>query len=278
MTVLLGKTILITGAGKGLGRLLALRLADLGSKLTLWDKDDEALRDLQSSLLEKGIIVQCTCLDLSDHRAVEHAGQSLLSEIDHVDVLINNAGIVFGKTVLELTSDDVELLFRVNAITPINIVRLVLPGMLRAGGGHIVNISSAAGMVGIPRLSVYSATKAALLSFDDGLRMELKSSGAPVRTTIICPFFIDTGMFTGVTSRFSWLLPILPKDYVADRIIAGLLSNAERIILPRFVYSVYLMRLLPVGLFDRLAKFFGLTESMRSFKESTSVLAKKGDA
>jgi all-trans-retinol dehydrogenase (NAD+) len=141
--------------------------------------------------------------------------------------------------------------------------------MIADGDGHIVTIASAGGIAGTARLVDYCSSKFAAFGFDESLRLELKRTGAPVRTTIVCPFYINTGMFDGVTSRFGWLIPILEPDDVVRRIVRAIEKDHARLIMPWFVYSTFLVRLLPVPLYDWLCDFFGISRSMDGFKGRT---------
>ena len=100
---------------------------------------------------------------------------------------------------------------------------------------------------------------------DESLRLELKRLGSRIRTTVVCPFYITTGMFTGVKTRFQWLLPILEPEYATDRILLAIERDHRRLIMPRVVYSTYLGRVLPVSLFDSLMEFLGVNRSMDDF-------------
>ena len=147
--------------------------------------------------------------NLAERASIEAAAARTLQEHGAVDILINNAGIVDGKRLLEATDAEIERTFAVNTLALFRTVRAFLPGMLAQGAGHIVTIASASGIAAVPRLADYSASKAAAIAFDESLRLELKHDGAPVRTTVVCPFYIRTGMFEGVRTRFPLLLPIM---------------------------------------------------------------------
>ncbi len=97
--------------------------------------------------------------------------------------------------------------------------RAFLPPMIERNAGHIVNLASAAGLVGSCPETDYAASKHATVGFDAALRMELRREAPSVRTTVICPYYIGTGMFAGVRTRFPWLLPSLKEDHLAERII-----------------------------------------------------------
>jgi all-trans-retinol dehydrogenase (NAD+) len=265
MTNLLAKKVLITGAASGIGRLMATRLAARGAHLILWDLNAPGLDALRSELAAKGAKVQTYTCDLAQRDAINSTAARVLEECGGVDVLINNAGIVNGKSLLDSSDDEIERTFRINTLALFSTTRAFLPGMLARGTGHVVNIASAAGLAGVPRLADYSASKFAVVGFDESLRLELKHQGSQVVTTLVCPFFIDTGMFRGVKTRFSWLLPILDADEVAERIVRAIECDHRRLVLPRFVLAALLMRALPPRAFDTVMAFFGITRSMDEF-------------
>ena len=159
----------------------------------------------------------------------------------------------------------IERTFDVNALAHFWTVRAFLPAMVERNRGHIVTVASAGGLVAAPRLADYSASKFAAVGFDEALRLELASQGLDIKTTLVCPFYVKTGMFEGVKTRFSWLLPILEPEYVADRIVKAIEKNRRRLIMPRFAYTSFALRLLPVPVFDFLIDFFGVSRSMENF-------------
>jgi all-trans-retinol dehydrogenase (NAD+) len=131
--------------------------------------------------------------------------------------------------------------------------------------GHIVTIASAIAFAGVPRLTDYVASKFAAVGFNEALRLDLRRQGSSVCTTCVHPYYISTGLFAGVKTRFSWLLPILEPEYVADRIIWAIRNNRRRLIMPRFVILALALRWLPPTWFDLLMDFFGVNESMDEF-------------
>jgi all-trans-retinol dehydrogenase (NAD+) len=265
MTDLRDRNVLITGAAQGIGLLVAERIARRGARLILWDLDAVALEAARTRVAAAGGSVVVHALDLADRAALDEAAARTLAECGTVDVLVNNAGIVSGRRLLEQDDAALERTFAVNTLALFRTVRAFLPGMLEAGRGHVVTIASASGIAAVPRLTDYSASKAAAIAFDEALRLELAHDGAPVRTTVVCPFYIDTGMFAGVRTRFALLLPILEPEHVADRIVDAIVRDRQRVILPWFVRMAYPLRLLPVPWFDALMRFFGVTGSMEEF-------------
>jgi all-trans-retinol dehydrogenase (NAD+) len=265
MTDFSGKNVLITGAAGGIGRLMAVKIAAQGGRLILWDVNGEALKTLGEELQKQNYKVFTYVCNLTDKAAIYATAEKVLKECGPVDVLINNAGIVSGKTLLDAADEDIIRTFDVNSLALFWTTRAFLPEMLKRNSGHIVTIASAAGLVGTAKLIDYCASKFAAVGYADALRVELKRLGLNVRTTMVCPYYISTGMFEGVKTRFSWLLPILEPEYVANKIVKAIQTNRTRLILPPFVLSSYLVRLFPPAVFDAVMNFLGVSKSMDEF-------------
>ena len=265
MTRLPGAHVLITGAASGLGRLLALGAAARGARLTLLDRDGPRLRRVQEEVAQGGGEAAGFTVDLQDRAAFQAVAGRVLAARGPVDILVNNAGIVTGKPLLECADEAIERTFQVNTLALFWTARAFLPAMIARGRGHVVTIASAAGLGGTSRLTDYCASKFAAVGFDESLRLELRRLGHPIRTTVVCPWYIDTGMFRGVRTRFPRLLPILRPDYVARRILDAVEGDRRRLVLPRFVMAVLVVRILPLGLFDGVMRFFGVDRSMDEF-------------
>jgi all-trans-retinol dehydrogenase (NAD+) len=257
--------VLVTGAASGLGRLMAERFAAHGARLILWDLNAPALAAVAAALSPAGRVLGTHVCNVADRAAVRREAEAVLARHGHVDVLVNNAGVVSGKPLLEIADEDIERTFAVNALALFWTTRAFLPSMIGRGRGHVVTIASAGGLVGTARLTDYCASKFAAVGFDESLRLELARLGAPVRTTVVCPFYVSTGMFAGVRTRFPRLLPILQPGYVADHIVDAVRRDRRRLVLPRFVHAVFLARVLPVPAFDALMRFFGIARSMDEF-------------
>jgi all-trans-retinol dehydrogenase (NAD+) len=263
------KIVLITGAASGIGRLMALDFAGRGARVAVWDLSAGALEKIEAEARQRGLSIKGTVCDVSDRHTVYRQAEALKADMGPVDILINNAGVVSGSTFLETPDEKVLKTIEVNVLAPFWTCRAFLPSMMERNTGHIVNIASAAGIIGVTGLADYSASKFAVFGFDEAIRMELRRLKSAVRTTVVCPFFIDTGMFQGVQTRFPLLLPILKSEYAARRIVAAVLKNKKRLIMPGFVRSVYWLRLLPVSFLDFAADFFGISHSMDHFTGRT---------
>lgn len=257
------RTVLVTGAAHGIGRRMALRFHAAGATLVAWDVDAAGLESLVTDL--GGERVHAHVCDLADPGAIATTSARVLAEIGPVDVLVNNAGVVVGRPLLELEDSDVEHTLNVNTLSLFRTTRAFLPTMIARDRGTVVTIASAAGLVGVAGLTDYCASKWAAVGFDEALRAELGKQESRVRTLIVCPYYIDTGMFEGVRTRFPRLLPLLDPDDVAARIVGAVAAGRGRLLLPRFVWATLLARSLPPFLFDRVAGFFGINASMDHF-------------
>lgn len=266
MTSFTGKNVLITGAASGIGRLLADAVAERGGRPILVDLNEAALTTAAAELRAAGHECATYGCDLSQRDQIVDLGASVIAAEGHVDVLINNAGIVNGKTLLEASAEEIERTFAVNTLALLHMTRAFLPTMKARGDGHVVTIASAGGIAGTARMVDYCSSKFAAIGFDESLRLELKRLGIPVRTTVVCPYYVDTGMFDGVKTRFPLLLPILKPEALIKRIVRAIERNHARLLMPWFVYTVYPMRLLPVSWQDAMMSFLGINRSMDDFK------------
>jgi len=266
MSEIAGRHVLITGGGSGIGRRMALKLAALGGRVSVWDIHqenlDKVVQELNAAAPNTAHGFRC---DVSQRDNVYRVATETSDAVGPVDILINNAGVVSGARLLEVPDTKIEATFAVNTLSLFWTAKAFLPQMIAHNRGHVVTIASASGFIGVPKLADYSASKWAAIGFDESLRAELKQMGAGVRTTVVCPYYVDTGMFRGVKSRFSWLLPILKEDDVATRIVAAIRHDKQRLLMPPIVYLVPPMRLLPLRAFDWLATFLGVNASMDEF-------------
>lgn len=259
-------TILITGAASGLGRSLSLLFDAAGAHTIALDVDETGLALLQKASSSNLRTSPC---DLTDTEQTEHVLKQLVEETGGIDILVNNAGVTSGKFLEELTGADVDRTFRINSISHFQTVRILLPHMMKKQSGHIVTIASAGGIVASPRMADYAASKFAAVGFDEAMRVEFRHRNIPIHTTLVAPFFINTGMFKGVKTRFSWLLPIMDQEKVAHRIFHAIRRRKKRLIMPWFVYTAYPLRLLPLTLFDAVGSFFGISRTMDDYTGRT---------
>lgn len=265
MTRLSGKTVLITGAASGIGRLMALDIALRGATVVAWDIHREPLDDLVREISALGGRAAAFTCDVGDRLAVQETAERVRREVGAVDVLVNNAGVVSGRPLLELTEDDIERTFRVNVLAHFWTIRAFLPAMVEQGSGHIVTIASAAGLLGIPRMTDYAASKHAAVGLAESLRLELSRTAPGVRTTLVCPSYIDTGMFEGAEVRARHLVPMLRAEDVSAAVVRAVEQDREQLLMPLMVNTISPLRVLPTRVFDATARMLGIASSMDRF-------------
>lgn len=258
-----GAIVLITGAARGMGRLYALRAVKEGAKaVVLWDSDGELLASTAEAL---GKTAHPYVLDLADASAISATAALVRSEVGDPDILINNAGIVRGKLFVEHDQEaDITLTMAVNALAPMHVTREFLPAMLeKPGPCRIVNIASAAGLLSNPRMSVYSASKWAVVGWSDSLRLELRRTRVMVST--ICPSYITTGMFEG--ARGPRLTPLMDPNAVVTRVWTAMKRGTPMLMLPTMVpVSKVIRGILPLRAWDFVAgRLFRVYDSMDTF-------------
>lgn len=186
-----GKLILITGATSGIGEACARKFAAMGSNLILNGRNVEKLEHLKNELTAQGVEVLTLPFDVRDRQAMKQALESLQGQWKNIDVLINNAGLVFGlDKEHEGSLDEWDVVIDTNIKALLAMTRMVVPGMVERGRGHIINIGSIAGDAAYAGGSVYCATKAAVKALSDGLRIDLVDT--PLRVTNIKPGMVET--------------------------------------------------------------------------------------
>jgi all-trans-retinol dehydrogenase (NAD+) len=265
MTQWANATALVTGAARGMGRRLALEAVARGADVVAWDVDELGLAELRDLADEQRPgAVRTAVVDVTDEEAVRVAGEAALAR-GPVDILVNNAGVVSGADLLDLTPAQVRRTFGVNVLSLFWTSRVFLPPMVERNAGHVVTIASAAGLTGARRLVDYSASKHAAVGFDESLRNELRTVAPGVRTTVVCPFYVNTGMFDGVSTRIPWLLPILEPDDVVARVVRAIERDEQRVFLPGRTRLMYLLHLLPTGLGDAVLDLVGANRGMDEF-------------
>lgn len=265
-----GRTVLITGAAMGMGRLYAERaVRDGAANVVLWDRDAEALEITAVQLRAAGgSAVHPFALDVSSLVEVTAAAGRVMAGVGIPDVLINNAGIVRGKYFWDHAPEaDIDAVMQVNAVAPMQITRAFLPEMIaRRTPARILNVASASGTLSVPKMSVYTASKWAVIGWSDSLRLELNESGnGHVQVTTLIPSYIKTGMFAG--ARGPLMTPLMEPEYVVDRAWAALMAGKARIQLPWTVPLGSALRgLLPQPLWDVVAgRVFKVYQSMDHF-------------
>lgn len=266
MTKIKGSNVLITGGGSGIGRIMGRIVLEKGAKsLTIWDINEDNMANTKAELNSKGQ-VYTQKVDVSNPTAVEEAASIAKNNCGCIDIVINCAGIVANnKTFNEQSVADITRTMNINATAPMLVARAFLPEMIKKNFGHVCNIASAAGMISNPRMSVYAASKWAVVGWSDSVRLELKQMKSKVHFSTLAPYYINTGMFDGVKSRF---FPILKPEPTAKKIIRAIEKNKNFKGIPFGFHFIRLCQgLLPTFLFDFIfGEVVGIFHGMDNFK------------
>jgi short-subunit dehydrogenase len=239
-----GQVALITGASSGIGWELARQLAAEGCKVGLIARRAEPLGELQKLITEKGGTAAFAVADVGNRVQAESAIASLRSQLGPVDLVIANAGV--GKATLldPVNINEVEDMIRINLMGVIYTLSAAMPEMLARKTGHLVAVSSLAGYRGLPGESAYCASKAAVNTYMDGLRIHLRGTG--VLATTICPGFVKTPM----TAMNKFHMPgLMEADYAAWKIIRAIKRRRK---VYNFPWRLHLMVKLSRWVPDRL--------------------------
>jgi short-subunit dehydrogenase len=212
-----GTVAAVTGASSGIGSALARRLAAQGCRVGLVARRHDRLTALADQIRDAGGTAAVATADVGDRDQVSEAFASVRGELGPIDLLVANAGLGVPTTLDPVNTPAVEEMLRVNVLGAVYAIEAVLPDMLRRGTGHIAAVSSLAGFVGLPGESGYCASKAAVNTYLDGLRVHLRGRG--IRVTTLCPGFVRTPMTAMNDFHMPWLLE---ADEAARRMVRAL--------------------------------------------------------
>lgn len=246
MKTLTDRTAAVTGAGSGIGRALALRLAADGCHLALADRDAAGLAET-AALAGSGVRVTTTELDVAEEPAVFGWADDVVARHGAVHLIVNNAGVALSGTVDALPLDDYRWIMDINFWGVVYGTKAFLPHLEAAGEGHVVNLSSVFGIAAQPLMSGYNASKYAVRGFTESLRQDLELTRSPVSATCVHPGGIKTGIArsarvhasvteaTGrsadtATAEFEKLFMTTP-DTAARTILDGVRRNRRRVLI-----------------------------------------------
>lgn len=199
MNAFAGKVAVVTGAGSGIGRALALNLAERGAKLALSDVDMNGLEETVRQVEALGGEVASQFLDVSQRETVLDYADTVKARFGKINQIYNNAGIAYHGDVEASSFKDIERIVDVDFWGVVNGTKAFLPHLQESGDGHIVNISSLFGLLAMPSQAAYNADKFAVRGFSEALRMELLISKAPVKMTVVHPGGIKTAIARNAT-------------------------------------------------------------------------------
>ena len=242
LTTVTGKVVVITGAGSGIGRALALRCARAGALLALSDRDRDSLGETVALTEQEGAAkVRQDVVDVSDRAAVAAWAADVVEELGRVDLVVNNAGVSATGDFTDLTYDDLDWIVGINFWGVVHGSKEFLPHLIASGDGALVNISSLFGLVSMPSQSAYNATKYAVRGLTEAIREEMLVNRHPVTVTCVHPGGIRTGISrhgrkaagldaARIDALFDDKLARMSPDRAAEIILDGALAGKPRVL------------------------------------------------
>ena len=236
------KVAVITGAGSGIGRALAVNLAEKGAKLALSDIDTEGLAETVSQAEALGADVKSDRLNVAEREAVLDYAEAVVAHFGEVHQVYNNAGIAYNGDVENSEFKDIERIIDVDFWGVVNGTKAFLPHVIASGDGHIINISSLFGLIAVPGQSAYNAAKFAVRGFTEALHQEMLVAKHPVKVTCVHPGGIKTAVARNATVAndqnaqtfaefFDKRLALHSPEMAAETIIDGVLKGRARVVI-----------------------------------------------
>ena len=259
MKQLKGKVAVVTGAGSGIGRAIAIALAREGCDLALVDLDSQRLSEVSARVGEYGHRASVHRVDVSDKSDMERLVREVIEDHKRINIVVNNAGVVTLGNFLNQQYENIKWVVDVNIWGVIHGCKVFLPHLIATGDGHIVNVSSAAGLLSPPFRSTYVLTKHAVRGLSESLRQELRSDGVGV--TCVYPLIIRTNIESATRTSddripTSAAKPSLIRaetpESVAEAIVYGIRKNKARVMVGRGMGFLDFCKRMAPTLFDRI--------------------------
>jgi short-subunit dehydrogenase len=247
------KVVVITGAGSGIGRALAVNLARRGSLLALSDVDEGGLAETVDLATRAGAAeVRSDRLDVADRDAMARYALDVVQQFGRVNVVINNAGVSLTGDFTDLEYNDIDWIVGVNFWGVLHGTKEFLPHLIASGDGHVVNLSSLFGLISIPGQSIYNATKYAVRGMSEALREEMLVAGHPVGVTSVHPGGIKTAIARNsrvsakedkqaTADLFDKKLAKMSPEKAAEIIVNGILKNKARVLVGLDAHALHHM-------------------------------------
>jgi NADP-dependent 3-hydroxy acid dehydrogenase YdfG len=243
-----GAVVAVTGAARGIGRATAELFLERGATVCLADLDGDVVADVTRKL---GPRAHPFHLDVASEASFAAFVASAEETLGPIDVLVNNAGVMPTGRFLEERMATTQAVFAVNVAGPVNGMRLVLPGMIERGRGHVVNVASMLGRTELPGLATYTASKHAVVGLSAAVRSELTGTG--VTLTVVLPSVVNTELASGIAIPLARLARVEPED-VAEAIVASCDSRAKELAVPRWMALYPVFRPFIPGPIEALAR------------------------
>ncbi|KAE8440580.1 hypothetical protein EG329_007218 [Mollisiaceae sp. DMI_Dod_QoI] len=251
------EVIVITGGASGLGLLIAEVYGMRGATVAILD-----VKELESGEARGVTAYQC---DVADKEQLARVAIEIERDLGAPTVLINNAAIVNGKPLLDLSIDEIDRALKVNLLSHFYTLKTFLPGMVRAGSGTIVTVSSVIGQIGAANLTDYAASKAAITAMHKSLAAELKAY-PDIKTILVSPGQLSTPLFTGVQTPNSFFGPVLEPVDVAKEVIAAIDGGSSSVLaMPLYARWIDWLNVMPVGVQAIVRRIVGVDAAMKGF-------------
>lgn len=261
------KTVLVTGGASGIGFLLGLKALRKGaSKLIIWDINQENLQEAVKKIEKEGFEVYGYKVDINEPKQIQQTAELVQKVHGTMDVIFNNAGVVFGGNFATQDAEHIIKTMNINALGLMLVAHAFLPAMIKQADGYIINITSAAGLTPNPGMAAYAGSKWAAVGWSESLKLELQKEKTGVQVLTVMPGYINTGMFDGVKSPF--MMPLLDQDKITTKIITSIEKGKSRLREPFLVkLTPFFKGFMPAPVYDFLAgKLFRVYSSMDTFK------------
>ncbi|MGN6782108.1 MAG: SDR family NAD(P)-dependent oxidoreductase [Marmoricola sp.] len=251
MKTLDDKVVVITGAGSGIGRAVALNVAAKGARVAVSDWDEDGLAETVELLKNAGARdIKADRLDVSDREAFAAYARDVKEHFGRVNVVVNNAGVSHTGPVTEMEYADFEWIVGINFWGVVHGTREFLPHLIESGDGHLVNISSLFGLVAMPGQSTYNATKFAVRGFTESVREDMILGKHPVEVTCVHPGGIKTGIArngrvtqgedkAAIASTFDKKLARMTPDKAAEIIVEAILAAKPRVLVGADAHALH---------------------------------------
>lgn len=265
MRDLKGKNVLLTGAGHGLGRELALAFAAAGAKVCVTDREAQRVEETLALVRQQDGRAAGYTLDVTDNAMISDIRDRVHGEHGPLDVLVNNAGVAFGGVFLDVPLDQHLATYRVNLLGQVAMTHAFLSDLVGRPEAHLVNVASASGFIALPYATTYASSKWGVIGFSESIREELRLLGhRHVSVTAVCPSYIDTGMAAGV--RVPHLSRMLRSSDVARLVLHAVRKRRELVLTPWLVkITPFSKGVLPPSWFRRTCDWLGITGSMSTW-------------
>jgi all-trans-retinol dehydrogenase (NAD+) len=257
-----GKRVLVTGGASGIGRALAEKLAESGAEILLADIDEPRMAATADAIRADGRLVHTHCLDVTDARAILRVRDAIHAQGGPIDVLVNNAGVVFGGAFLSVPLEKHLATYATNTLGLVQMTHAFLPDLISRPSAHVINIASAAGLGGLPFAATYASSKWSVIGFSESLRQELARIGdGHVRVTTVCAAYVSTGLFEG--ARPLRTTSLLSPERLARQIVRSVERDRVFLRTPWVVKFIPLVNgVLPVRMVDAVSRVLGAASSM----------------